>query len=281
MSAADPIDISLPDGRRLAGATTGPETGRPVLFIAGAGTGRSMTFGEDLLEELGVRLLTMDRPGMAGSTAAEDRTLASTAEDYRAFATRTAGTDAVPIVANSQGAAFGLAAAAAGWPTRLVLVSPADELAHPPIRAMLPEEATGLADLAATQPERAEAVLRGFTAEAMERMVLEGAGEADRARYSQPEFLERYRRALAEGFANDARGYARDTLLAMRTWRIDFERIGCPVDILFGAEDLGHSPDHGATLAGRIPSTRREVLPDAGGALLWTHAREVLDRALA
>lgn len=282
MKPGSPVDAVAPDGRTLSGLSFGPAHGRPVLFIAGAATGKSMSFGAESLDEANVRLLTMDRPGMGGSTPDPGRTLASTAGDYRAFVEAATGEPGVPIpvVANSQGGVFGLAAALAGWAERLILVSPADEIAHPQIHAMLPEEATRLADLARDDPDAAAEVLGGFTAAAMEAMVLSGASEADREFYSAPRFLDRYRRALAEGFAGDGAGYVCDTLIAMRPWGLPLERIACAVEVFFGAHDLGHSPDHGATLAGRIPDARRTVLADAGGALLWTHAEAVLAAAV-
>ncbi|MFT3770735.1 MAG: hypothetical protein QM820_35375 [Minicystis sp.] len=53
----------------------------------------------------------------------------------------------------------------------------------------------------------------------------------------------------------------------------------------YGALDtsLVHSPDFGASLAGRLLGAQRRVLAEAGGAILWTHAedilRSLLDRA--
>lgn len=47
----------------------------------------------------------------------------------------------------------------------------------------------------------------------------------------------------------------------------------------YGEEDTGHSPDRGAGLAARIPGAVRRTVPGAGGAVLWTHAGEIL-RAL-
>ncbi len=282
MTAPTHFSVRTPDGRTLAGASFGPADGESVLFIAGAATGRSIAFGEDLLDTLGVRLLTMDRPGMGSSDADPGRTLASTVDDYRELVSAALG-DAearVPVVANSQGGVFGLGAAVAGWASRLVLASPADELAHPAIRAMLPPEATALAVLAQQDPAAAAEVLAGFDAEAMEQMVLGGSGPEDRAFYAAPEFLERYRSALAEGFANDGAGYVRDTLIAMHAWNLPFDRIRVPVSVLFGVKDLTHSPDHGEVLASRISGASRTVFEDAGGALLWTHARAVLEAAL-
>lgn len=277
---SQPHRFETSDGRLLAGASYGPADGRPVLFVAGAATGKSMTFGENYLDDARVRLLTMDRPGMGDSTADPERTISSTAADYLTFARSVFGEVRPSVVANSQGSVFALALALGGEIDRLVLVSPADEVAHPDIHAMLPAEATALSDLAQQEPGKAALILQGFSAEAMEGMVLNSAGVVDRDFYRSEPFLTRYRLALAEGFSNNGEGYVRDTLLAMRSWDLNFGAIRRPVEILFGEQDLGHSPDHGETLTARIPGATRTLFADAGGALLWTHAPTVLKAAI-
>lgn len=267
------------DGRVLTGLSFGPAEGRPILFVAGAATGKSMVFGDDLLDAMNLRIITMDRPGIGDSTPDPARTLESTAADYRTFvaAALAEKTAPVPVIANSQGAVFALKLASMGGAASLTLVSPADELAHPKIHAMLPPEATMLADLAQSAPEEAATILRDFSAQAMEKMVISGSNVEDAKFYQAEPFLSLYRRSLAEGFMNAGSGYIADTLIAMRAWQLDFDAISCPVQVLFGAGDLTHSPDHGETLASRIPGASRIVFSDAGGALLWTHAREVLE----
>ncbi|WP_188523270.1 alpha/beta fold hydrolase [Isoptericola cucumis] len=273
--------VVLPDGRRLAGKSFGPLDGRPVLFVAGAGTGRSMSFGGGLLDAMRVRLVTMDRPGMGGSDVEQERSPSSTARDYRDFLHGVLGepVDDVPVVANSQGALFGLAAAVQGWARSCVLVSPMDEVAHPAVRGQLPPEALDLPDLVRDDPDRARDVLAGFTAEAMEQMVVGGSSEEDREVYTEPEFLAVYRTALEEGFAGSGVGYVQDTMMAMSPWGLGLEAIAEPVHVFYGEGDRTHSPDHGETLASRIPGARRVIVRGAGGALLWTHSRMVLEIA--
>ncbi|MFM1730159.1 alpha/beta hydrolase [Prescottella soli] len=266
------MTVTLASGRVLAGAAFGPESASPVLFVAGAGTGKSMCFGVDQLGPAGLRLLTMDRPGMGGSSPDEGRSVASTAQDYRAFVSSVTGMRSphLPVVANSQGALFGLAIAAAGWASSLTLVSPADEVAYPAIHDMLPPEATRLSDMVRDDPQAATEMLGSFTAEAMENMVLAGSDQGDRAFYLSASFNAMYRTALAEGFAGNAPGYVRDTLMAMAPWPVDLGSIACPVRILFGAEDRVHSPDLGEMLSARIPTAVRQVIHGEGGSLLWT-----------
>lgn len=272
--------VTLPDGRVLTGRTRGPVDGSPVLLVAGAGTGSAMVFGEDLLEPRGVRLITVDRPGMGGSTQDPARTPASTAGDYVAFAAAVGHDAPFPVVANSQGALFGLALAVAGAASRLVLVSPADEVAHPAVAPLLPPHARELADLALADPEAARAVLGRLGPAAMEAMVLDGATPADRAVYERPAFRARWRAALAEGFAGEGAAYVQDTLLAMRPWQVDLSAVAVPTTVLVGEHDRAHSPDRARTLTARVPGAVRRVVPGAGGSLLWDRPDLVLDAAL-
>ncbi|MGW1837959.1 alpha/beta fold hydrolase [Streptomyces sp. NPDC002067] len=268
----------LPDGRSLGWAEWGPADGRPVVLCPGAATSRWLGFGADVVDGLGVRLVSVDRPGLGVSTPAPGRTLDSFATDLRALcAARDLGRPGV--VGNSQGAPSALACAVAGVAGALALVSAADEVA-----ALEPADA-GLRDLlalTARDPAAAEEFFASFTATAMREMVLAASPACDRAVYEAPAFAAAYRRALDEGFAQGAAaGYARDTVLAMSRWPLDLTAITVPCDIWYGTEDTTHSPDHGARLTSRIPGARRHLVPGAGGALLWTHAAPVLTTLLA
>ena len=44
----------------------------------------------------------------------------------------------------------------------------------------------------------------------------------------------------------------------------------------YGSDDTVHSPDLGATLAGRIAEATRTVVDGVGGSLLWARADVVL-----
>nr|WP_243274977.1 alpha/beta hydrolase [Streptomyces albus] len=267
----------------MAWAEWGPEDGTPVLFSPGAATSRSLGFGAGVVDALGVRLIALDRPGLGASTPAPGRTLDDFAADVAAFArARRLGRPA--MVGNSQGAPFALACAARGVTGPLALVSGADEVAHPrfaepPFTEALPAGLRRLVALATDEPGAAHAEFARFTPQAMWDMVLGSSPEVDRAVYERPDFAAAYRRALDEGFAQGPDGYARDTVLAMGRWDIDLTAVRVPVDLWYGDADLGHSPDQGESLGARIPGARRHLLPGVGGALLWTHAADVL-RAL-
>lgn len=269
----------LPDGRLLGWAEWGPADGRPVLFSPGAATSRRLGFGADVVDGLGVRLISVDRPGLGISTPAPGRTLADFAADVRAFAAlRELGRPA--MVGNSQGAPFALACAADGVIGALSLVSAADEVADPRFAEALPPDLRRLVDLAVEEPAAAESVFAGFSAQAMWDLVMAGSPSCDVAVYSSEPFASAYRAALDEAFAQGSAGYARDTVLAMGRWGIGCASIGIPVTLWYGAEDTAHSPDRGAGLTARIPGAVRHIVPGVGGSVLWTHAGEIL-RGLA
>ncbi|MFE7428192.1 alpha/beta fold hydrolase [Streptomyces sp. NPDC057545] len=278
----DPVRIGterLPGGRLLGWAEWGPKDGVPVLLSPGAATSRHLGFGTHALDRLGVRLISVDRPGLGASSPLPGRTFGDFADDVRAFAALR-GLGRPPMVGNSQGAPFALACAAAGAVGALAVVSGADEVAEPRFAEALPEDLRGLVELAVSDPAAAEKIFAGFTPQAMWDMVMSGSPDRDLAVYRQPAFAAAYRRALDEAFAQGADGYARDTVLAMGHWGIALSDIAVPVDLWYGEQDTGHSPDHGEGLAARIPGAVRHLVPDAGGSLLWTHAEQVLGALL-
>ncbi|GGZ82162.1 hypothetical protein GCM10010389_20120 [Streptomyces echinoruber] len=73
----------LPDGRLPGWAEWGPPDGVPVLLCPGAATSRWLGSGADVVEALGVRLASVDRPGLGASTPAPGRDFSDFADDMR------------------------------------------------------------------------------------------------------------------------------------------------------------------------------------------------------
>jgi pimeloyl-ACP methyl ester carboxylesterase len=272
----------LPDGRALAWAEWGPEDGVPVVLHPGAGTSRRLGFGAPVLAGLGVRLVSIDRPGLGASDPRPGRTLTDWAEDVAHLA-RERGLGVPAMVGYSQGAPFALACAAAGAAAAVAVVCGTDELSHPALRPGLDPELGRLVDAATADPDAAQAGFAAMDAAALRAMTLDMSGEADRAVFADPAFAREFAAAVDDAFRQGPGGYARDTVLAMRPWPFDLGRVGVPVDLWYGALDTSpvHSPDLGATLAGRLPRARRRVADDRGSALLWTDADAILRDLLA
>jgi pimeloyl-ACP methyl ester carboxylesterase len=273
----------LADGRALAWAAWGPQDGVPVLFFPGAALGRGLGFGADVLDRLGVRLISVERPGLGASDPDPTRTLADWPGDVEQLS-EALGLADVRIVGFSQGAPFALSCAADGLSVGLAIVSGQDDLRHPAFADILHPEVAGLLDVVEADPAGIEAHFAGSAdAEMLWTLITTYSSEVDLALYRAPAFEAAFRRALREGFAQGAAGYARDFVLSTSAWPFDVGAIPVPVDLWYGAHDTStvHSPDHGETLARRIPHARRHLIAEAGGGVLWTHAEAILSALLS
>ncbi|MFQ4140855.1 hypothetical protein U2718_001420 [Chlorogloeopsis sp. ULAP02] len=116
------------------------------------------------------------------------------------------------------------------------------------------------------------------TPEGLWQLIIGMSGECDRLLYESDTFSKAYQRALQEGFAQGAQGYARDLVNSLRIWTVKPEEINVPVDLWYGGLDTStvHSPDFGATLASRLPNASHTIDPEAGGSILWTRAWDIL-----
>ncbi|WP_299393878.1 alpha/beta hydrolase [Pelagibius sp.] len=272
--------ILLSDGRRLAWSEWGEETARPVLFCTGAAMSGSLGFGFAALRDCGLRLLSIDRPGLGTSDPHANKTLTTWAADMReVIAARSLRRPLA--VGFSQGAPFAFALAAEGLVTALAVVAGQDELAHPALRDKLEPEVAAMVAAAAGDPS---GLIRGFeqiaNVEAFWQMVMAMSAASDRAVYKSPGFAAAYRRCLEEGFAQGSAGYLRDLVIALQPWPFALEAIEQPVDLWYGALDTSpvHAPDGGRGLAERLSRATLTIDPAQGAALLWTRTRDILAR---
>jgi pimeloyl-ACP methyl ester carboxylesterase len=274
---------ALSDGRRLAWSEWGAPDGRPVLLCPGAGTSRWLGLDAVAVRDLGVRLVSVDRPGLGGSDPAPDRTLLSWADDVARLA-RARGLVRLRAVGFSQGAPFALACAAAGVVEAVAVVAGTDELAAPVVRDQLVPEVQRLVALTAADTGAAREAFRGAaSAAALGHLVSAMSSDVDRAVYDSPAFAAAFRRALREAFVQGPDGYLTDTLLTMARWPFDPAAITAPVTLWYGRLDTSpvHSPDLGVTLHRRIPGSGHHLLDDEGAALLWARTGEVFDSLLS
>ncbi len=273
-------DIVLRDGRRLSWHEWGPEGGAEVLFCPGAGMAGLLPFGEAVATSRGLRILSVDRPGLGWSDNDPAKSFDSWVGDIRLLLASLDRT-AVPIIAFSQGAPFAYALAAAGLATQLSIVAGQDELADPRVMATLPEAVAQFVGRASSKPDLVEAeIIASASANWLWSMIETMSAPADRAFYAREDFAPRYRAALEAGFRHGATGYARDTILALSRWPWRLEDIICRVDLWYGLEDASpvHAPDHGLSLSKRLPHALHHPIKGEGSSLLWTAAETILSR---
>jgi pimeloyl-ACP methyl ester carboxylesterase len=103
--------MRLRDGRALAYAEFGDPDGVPLFFFHGAGNTRLTRHPDDtIVEQLGVRLITVDRPGVGLSDAHPGRTLMDWAGDVAQLADCLC-VDTFSVLGWSAGGPFSLACA--------------------------------------------------------------------------------------------------------------------------------------------------------------------------
>lgn len=273
--------LELDDGRLLAWGAWGPPDGILVLLHHGAGMGHQMGMATpELLDEVGLQIVAVDRPGIGGSTHDPVRDHASFAADLRSLLAHH-GTDQAPMIGYSQGAVFATAAAGAGLASQLVIVAGQDDLTDLARRGLLPAPIADMARVVAADPDTTERNFASIaTAASLLETVTSSCSAHDQAFFTEPTFADAYERCLVEGFRRGAHGYARDLRLALQPWPTPPEDIEVPVELWYGALDTipVHSPDQGVHLASRFPHATHHLVDDAGGSVLWREADAILRR---
>jgi len=227
----------LADGRILSWYEWGPGDGLPVLFCTGAAMSGSLGFGAPHLQELGIRLIAIDRPGLGRSDPHPEKSLSSWVEDVAQLIAFTDLYD-VQAVGFSQGAPFAFALAARDVIAALAIVSGQDDLAHPSIAPLLHPDVAGLIHAIRQDPcGFEESFARVATQEALWQLIIGMSSERDRTYYLSPQFSDAYQQCLREGFANGARPYVRDLVDALSPWPFELEQIHVPVDLWYGGAD--------------------------------------------
>lgn len=275
--------LTLPSGRRLAWSEWGATEGFPVLLCPGAGMSGALGVGTGDAEALDIRLIGIDRPGLGGSDPDPYKGFESWVADVAALI-RGLGLERPRALGVSQGAPFALALGAAEIVAAVSVVTGQDELAHPDVRPMLAPEVAILVASAELDPTGFERhIAASANADWLWSMIAAMSAPEDVAFYDSEPFRSLYRTALDEGFSRGPEGYARDLTLTFRPWPFVLETISVPVDLWFARGDRSpvHAPDHGATLARRLPTSRLLVDEMHGGTLLWHRSRDILEALLA
>lgn len=272
--------MRLHDSRRLAWSEWGAVDGIPVLFCTGAGMSSWLGFGASDLPSLALKLIAIDRPGLGLSDPHPNKTLSSWVDDTREFI-QTNALHPVLAVGFSQGAPFAFALAGQGLVKAIAIVSGQDELTHPRLRPLLHPDVAGMIATVRQDPVGFEQHFSQIaTPEGLWQLIIGMSAQRDRRLYESETFGVAYQRALQEGFAQGAQGYARDLVNTFSPWTVKLKDITVPVDLWYGGLDTStvHSPDFGSTLASRLPNASHTIDPEEGGSILWTRSGDILTK---
>jgi pimeloyl-ACP methyl ester carboxylesterase len=251
---------------------SGHPTGQPVFMLHGTPGSRVGPFPKTrVLYELGVRLISFDRPGYGGSTRLDSRRVADVVPDVVAIADKL-GLDRFAVVGRSGGGPHALACA-----------------------ALLPERVTRAGVLVSLAPWAAEGLdwFAGMTeSNVLEYTAAASAPELLTARLVQtaakikanptshvtalgPEMPPADRRVvadvgiralLAQNFAealrDSADGWIDDALAFCAPWGFNLADITVPILLWHGQNDVFSPVAHARWLADQIPHAIAAIRPD-------------------
>ncbi len=268
------LPVPTPDGGLLLAAAFGPHDGRPVLVCHGTPGSRLFTVPDrGLLDRIGVRLVSYDRPGYGGSTARPDRTVAGAAADVALVA------DALTLqrfaVLGFSGGGPHALAVAAGLSDRVTRCAAVSSVAPMDARGL--DFFAGMSqgnldefDAALSGREALHAVLDPVAAAVADDVyafivaLRAEMPEVDRAALDHPAIDRLLAESMTEGLRPGAGGWVDDDLAFCRPWGFDVGRVRVPSGVWHGTEDTLVPPAHAAWLCANVPRAQGHLMVGAG-----------------
>jgi pimeloyl-ACP methyl ester carboxylesterase len=282
------IEIARGD-RALRARDAGEPGGTAVLYFHGTpGSRLDLSFGEDIAAAHGTRLITFDRPGYGGSTAAPFG-LASLAADAHAVADAL-GVARFATLGMSGGGPGALAAAAI--PGSRVIRAGVASGAGP--FQQVPGALDGLDDndrdavaLLATDPAAAAAAFAaGF--EPLAELAADTAGPGVAAAFAallsprdseliqDPRLASALNATMREALRPGTSGGGWDNVSWVGPWDVDLSAIRCPVLLWYGSDDRFAPLANGVWLSENVPGARLVVRDGEGHFGIYEHLGEML-----
>ena len=285
------LRVELPDGTMVGYAEAGDPAGPPVMYLHGSPSSRlevDLPGIREAAENLGLRVLAPDRPGMGLSTLCR-YSIADYPRLVRSFADAL-GLGRFAVTGVSGGGKY---ACACAWAlpdrvTRVALVSPTCSFDLPGAPATWNAEDRRLYRIA----DRAPWLVRPYLAKvardlrrdphALFSIVERSVGAADKEVLALPGFREALDRDAGEAFRQGGRGPAHDLTLEARPWGVPLERIEVPIEIWHGEDDRVVSPEQSCILARTLPLATGHFVPREGHFSLFArHAEQIMQSLLS
>jgi pimeloyl-ACP methyl ester carboxylesterase len=259
--------VALSDGRVLAYTDLGASNSPLVIHCHGAPSSRfELTHFDEAFAGLGVRVVTVDRPGYGGSSPQPGRRLENWPSDVAAVADEL-GVERFGVTGLSTGGAY-VVASAALLPDRVVgagVISGVSDFSWPGAwDGFLDTEAALMrmgeeSQISAWCEAHYGADGMGF---------LEGGlgdlAPADHAVFEDEAFAGALVGAMSEAFRPGVGGYAQDLVVQGRDWSFDPGAITAPVLILHGEADTLVPLAHPRHTAEMIKTARLLTRPEQG-----------------
>lgn len=272
----------LRDGRSLAYAEWGPLDGRPLLHFHGLPDGRFGWSGGPACAERGVRLISIDRPGVGASDPRPGRSVSDWAADVKDLAIQLE-LDRFSVSGWSAGGPYALACARK-LRSRIdtaILVSACGRLDLPDfIERMSSAAAWRLAarlPRAMTLAYSAMGRLARRRPRGLATIASSGLSNVDRAVIRRPEVSRRMAIAYVEATRSGGRGFTEDMQALLRPWGFEPAEIDLPVHLIHGRHDKVAPPSHAEHWIASLQAPEPVWIEDAGHFLVEDHVDQILE----
>jgi pimeloyl-ACP methyl ester carboxylesterase len=270
--------VSLPDGRRLAFAEWGVPDGKPLFFFHGTPHSRLYCPDESGTIAAGVRVITVDRPGVGGSDIRPARRVGDWPPDVRDLAD-SLGIDRFAVVGWSGGGPYA-AACAALIPSRLTAAGIVSSrhlgqynfVERPESYGELDADDRATYDLAQKDPAAAAELAAQQNADLVARIqanprtfiTAATQPEGDRWFFADETEARPFYLALAESVRQGIDGLRWELIDMWFPWGFRLDEIAMRVHLWHGEQDPRVARRHIEFIAERIPDSVLTTWPDVG-----------------
>jgi pimeloyl-ACP methyl ester carboxylesterase len=281
LAPTENAEVLLPDGRKLAYRAYGNPDGRVVVNChGGLVCGLDVAPFDAAARELGVCIVSPDRPGIGASSPAPGRSTAGWADDVRALLDRF-DVERASVLGWSMGGQYALACAArVERIDRAVVIAGALPLDDDPTFAQLNAMDRRLTRVSQDHPHQARIAFRllgSVARHAPKAWARQMAKDAVPEEASVISALPDPGLATAAAVAlRGGRGMVDEYRAWKRPWGFRPEDVGVPTVVWQGDADHLIPPDWGRTLSRRIPGARLELRAGEGHFLGYRHQLDVL-----
>ena len=269
--------VTLPDGRELAYEEYGDPGGEPVLsFHGGLSSRLDAAPAHQAALDLGVRLLSPDRPGIGLSTFQPGRRLLDWPADVAALADAL-GIDRFAVMGWSCGGPYAAVCGArmSDRVTAVGLLSSAVPLELVGTTKGLARDDRLLLFLVRWTPRLAAALLRVTIGQATERRLYREIRRSfpavDRAALEERGSVADAVAFVKESMRQGAEGCLQDYRVFGSPWGFDLSEVTVPVQIWEGEEDNTGPPEYRELLLRHLPQAQLSLVPGEGHLSLLQH----------
>jgi pimeloyl-ACP methyl ester carboxylesterase len=274
--------VTLPDRRELAYEEYGDPGGTPVLsFHGGLSSRLDAAPAHVAAAELGIRLISPDRPGMGRSTFQPGRRLLDWPDDVSTLVDAL-HIDRFAVMGWSCGGPYAAVCAAhmSERVTAAALLSSAIPLDLFGTTRGLSSDDRILLFLVRWAPPVASVLMRLTIANASDRQLYHEIRSSfpavDRAVLDERGSAHDAVAFVKESMRQGTKGCLQDYRVFGDPWGFALEEITAPVHIWEGTEDRTGSPRHNEFLLRHIPNVRQTLVPGEGHISLLTHQAKAI-----